>query len=70
MPALPISMPSAYGTVASGPRAATVIARLASATDGAAEKSPANRLGCPAWPMSENATTARPHQGFQVDDGY
>jgi hypothetical protein len=27
-------------------------------------------LGCPAWPMSEYATTATPHQGFQGDEGF
>jgi|ERR1700694_4622808 len=43
----------------SEPLATTVIARLATATEGAAEKSPANRFGCPAWPM-RNPTTARP----------
>src|ERR1700694_261794 len=34
--------------------------RLATATDGAAENRPANRLGGAAWPRSEKARTARP----------
>src|SRR6266496_2510080 len=60
MPALPIDIPCAYGRVALAPLAMTAIARLATATDGAAEKSPANRFGWPAWPMSEKPTTAKP----------
>src|SRR5579875_655811 len=60
MPALPASIPSVSRRASAPPLSSSVIARPATATDGAALKSPAKRFGDRHCESSAKATTSRP----------
>jgi hypothetical protein len=60
MARLPTTMPVLACRALTGLSATLVMARLATATEGAAENSPAKAFGLTTWPISAKITTSAP----------